>query len=204
MAALERIAADAQCLIVDLKRVSMIDASGALAFERLHARVRAKNVRLVLSGILQAHRRFLAVALAPLLSSLVVIASYLAYGMVAQDATSPSDVPPAAIWILAGGTTLGVVVLSLVNWTLSLFGHNLGYEYYGPTQKAGTLAIVFALVCIVVGALTFIIDFDAVEQGIRYGLPSRRGSSIISSGASGGVDRTMTTATGATGCRSRS
>lgn len=71
------------------------------------------------------------------------------------------------------GALVGVVVLSLVNWMLSLFGHNLGYEYYAPTQKAGTMAIVFALVCIVVGALTFILDFDAVEKGLQYGLPER-------------------------------
>ena len=71
------------------------------------------------------------------------------------------------------GALFGVVALSLVNWLLSLFGHNLGYEYYGPTEKGGALAIGFALVCIVVGALTFILDFNAVEQGIRYGLPHR-------------------------------
>jgi uncharacterized YccA/Bax inhibitor family protein len=71
------------------------------------------------------------------------------------------------------GALFGVVALSLVNWMLSLFGHNLGYEYYGPTDQAGKLAIGFALVCIVIGALTFILDFDAVEQGIRYGLPHR-------------------------------
>jgi uncharacterized YccA/Bax inhibitor family protein len=71
------------------------------------------------------------------------------------------------------GALFGVVILSLVNYFLSLFGHNLGYEYYAPTDKAGGLAIVFALVCIVVGALTFILDFDAVEKGIQYGLPHR-------------------------------
>jgi len=71
------------------------------------------------------------------------------------------------------GALFGIVALSLVNWLLSLFGHNLGYEYYGPTAKGGALAIGFALVCIVVGALTFILDFNAVEQGIRYGLPHR-------------------------------
>jgi len=71
------------------------------------------------------------------------------------------------------GALFGVVALSLVNWLLSLFGHNLGIVYYSPTDKGGGLAIVFSLVCIAVGALTFILDFDAVEQGIRYGLPHR-------------------------------
>lgn len=79
--------------------------------------------------------------------------------------------PKFARWVM--GALIGVVGLSLVNWLLSLFGKNLGIEYYGPTDKGGTLAIVFALVCIAVGALTFILDFDAVEKGIRYGLPER-------------------------------
>ncbi len=79
--------------------------------------------------------------------------------------------PKFARWVI--GALIGVVGLSLINWVLSLFGHNLGIEYYGPNQKAGALAIVFALVCIGVGALTFILDFDMVEKGVQYGLPER-------------------------------
>lgn len=71
------------------------------------------GVGIVLGGVLQAHRRFLAAALAPLLSSLVVIASYAAYGHLAAGATSIGDVPGSATLALAGGTTLGVVMLSL-------------------------------------------------------------------------------------------
>lgn len=71
------------------------------------------GVGIVLAGVLQAHRRFLAAALAPLLSSLVVIGAYVGYGLVAEPSTTPDDVSDGAIWLLAGGTTLGVVVLSL-------------------------------------------------------------------------------------------
>ncbi len=71
------------------------------------------GIGIVLAGILQAHRRFLAAALAPLLSSLVVIAAYLGYRFVAERSTTPADISNGAIWVLAGGTTLGVVVLSL-------------------------------------------------------------------------------------------
>ncbi len=74
-------------------------------------------------------------------------------------------------WVI--GALIGVVGLSLLNWVLALFGKNLGLVYYSPTEKPGTLAIVFSLVCIGIGALTFILDFDAVEQGLRYGLPER-------------------------------
>jgi putative peptidoglycan lipid II flippase len=71
------------------------------------------GVGIVLAGILQAHRRFLAAALAPLLSSLVVIAAYVGYRLVAERSTTPADLSSRATWVLAGGTTLGVVVLSL-------------------------------------------------------------------------------------------
>lgn len=71
------------------------------------------GVGIVLTGVLQAHRRFLAAALAPLFSSLVVIAAYLAYGQLTEPGTSAADVSSASIAVLAGGTTLGVVVLSL-------------------------------------------------------------------------------------------
>jgi uncharacterized YccA/Bax inhibitor family protein len=74
-------------------------------------------------------------------------------------------------WVI--GALIGVVGLSLVNWLLSLFGKNLGIQYYSPTDKGGTLAIIFSLICIGVGALTFILDFDVVEQGIAHGMPAR-------------------------------
>ncbi|HEV7171565.1 lipid II flippase MurJ [Pedococcus sp.] len=71
------------------------------------------GIGIVLTGVLQARRRFLAAALAPLLSSLVVIGAYLAYAAVTGPGRSADSVPAAAVWVLAGGTTLGVVVLSL-------------------------------------------------------------------------------------------
>ncbi|MGZ6942539.1 MAG: lipid II flippase MurJ, partial [Oryzihumus sp.] len=71
------------------------------------------GVGIVLTGVLQARRRFLAAALAPLLSSLVVIGAYLTYAAMTGPGRSADSVPDAAVWVLAGGTTLGVVVLSL-------------------------------------------------------------------------------------------
>lgn len=72
------------------------------------------GVGIVLGGILQAHRRFLAVAVAPLLSSVVVIATYLLYAPLAGSAAGdPATLPDGAAYTLSVGTTLGVVVLSL-------------------------------------------------------------------------------------------
>jgi uncharacterized YccA/Bax inhibitor family protein len=71
------------------------------------------------------------------------------------------------------GALIGVVVLSLVNWIVAMFGGNLHLVEYGVTGKVGFLPIIFSLVCIGVGALTFILDFDQIEQGVRYGLPEK-------------------------------
>lgn len=68
---------------------------------------------IILTGLLHAHRRFLAAALAPLASSLVVLGSYLWYGSIVQGQTAPSLVSAEAIRVLGWGTTLGVVVLSV-------------------------------------------------------------------------------------------
>jgi len=72
------------------------------------------GVGIVLGGVLQSHHRFVAAAIAPLMSSLVVIATYVAYAAVATDPAAPiAQVPAGATTILAVGTTLGVVALSL-------------------------------------------------------------------------------------------
>ncbi len=68
----------------------------------------------VLTGVLQAHRRFLWPALAPLLSSLVVIASYLAFRAVSGGGGGdPAHLSRTAELTLSVGTTLGVALLSL-------------------------------------------------------------------------------------------
>ncbi len=94
------------------------DQPGAVAVGTTMLRVFAVQVPLyglgiVLAGVLQAHRRFFAAALAPLLSSLVVMVSYVIYGSVVDGVTAPSDVSHGAVLLLAWGTTLGVVALSV-------------------------------------------------------------------------------------------
>ena len=62
------------------------------------------GLAVVSAGVLQAHRRFLAAATAPLLSSLVVITAYLIFAASAGT---------AALAALGWGTTAGVLVLAL-------------------------------------------------------------------------------------------
>ncbi len=72
------------------------------------------GVGVVLTGILQAQKRFLAPVLAPIASTLVVVVSYFVFGILAggmQD--SPTQLSDASLAWLAWGTTAGVAALSL-------------------------------------------------------------------------------------------
>ena len=70
------------------------------------------GLAVVLYGILQSHRRFGAPALAPLLSSLVVIGAYAAFGAIGGAYVNRlRELPPRAEYLLSGGTTLGVLAL---------------------------------------------------------------------------------------------
>jgi putative peptidoglycan lipid II flippase len=68
---------------------------------------------IVATGVLQAHRRFVAPALAPLLSSVVVIGCYAAYGAVAVRRGDIGALTRGEELLLALGTTAGVLVLTL-------------------------------------------------------------------------------------------
>ncbi|MFI5845671.1 murein biosynthesis integral membrane protein MurJ [Catenuloplanes sp. NPDC051500] len=70
------------------------------------------GVGVVLTGVLQSHRRFAWPVIAPLLSSLVVIGVYLAFGYTEGPGTDLGAVTSTGTTILAAGTTCGVVVLS--------------------------------------------------------------------------------------------
>ena len=102
------------------------------------------GVGIVLTGVLQGHRRFLAAAVAPLLSSLVVIAVYVAFGAAYDPDVPLGELPRDAVLLLAGGTTLGVAALSL---PLLVPAARLGVRWRptwrfpeGTGRRAGALA----------------------------------------------------------------
>ena len=78
-------------------------------------------IAVVLSGTLQAHRRFLAPALAPFVSSVVVIGAYAGFAALAESDRTPATVSSTAVAVLAVGTTLGVVALA-ATVVIPLFG----------------------------------------------------------------------------------
>ncbi|MFJ6154246.1 murein biosynthesis integral membrane protein MurJ [Micromonospora profundi] len=71
------------------------------------------GIGIVLTGVLQAHRRFAWPVLAPLLSSLTVIVVYLAFTASQGRLATVGGVSADGELLLSAGTTLGVVVLSL-------------------------------------------------------------------------------------------
>jgi uncharacterized YccA/Bax inhibitor family protein len=74
--------------------------------------------------------------------------------------------PKFTRWLL--GALIGVVGLMLVNLVVGLFTAD-GLHL----RDGGPLAIVFSLVCIGIAALTFLLDFDMIDQAIRRGAPER-------------------------------
>jgi putative peptidoglycan lipid II flippase len=67
----------------------------------------------VLGGVLQSAERFAWPALAPLLSSVVVIGAYVIYGVLAGNTDAVNGLSRADELVLSIGTTLGVAVLAL-------------------------------------------------------------------------------------------
>jgi uncharacterized YccA/Bax inhibitor family protein len=66
----------------------------------------------------------------------------------------------------------GILGIIVVNWVLSLFGVYTGLRG-DQAGNGGVLAIGFSIVVIVIASLTFILDFDLIEQSIQQGAPKR-------------------------------
>ena len=103
------------------------------------------GLSVVLFGLLQAYRRFTAPVLAPLVSSLVLIAAYLAF--VPLDKGLPlARLPTSAELVLSVGTTLGIAALVLVAlvpvWRLHLRFRPVLRFPPGVARRVGGLAIV--------------------------------------------------------------
>jgi putative peptidoglycan lipid II flippase len=88
------------------------------------------GLAVVLTGILQAHRRFAGPAVAPLVSSVVVATGYLLFAGLGGT-SSATDLPAGAELALGVGTTLGVAALA-VTLVPPLIGLRLGLR---PTLR---------------------------------------------------------------------
>jgi putative peptidoglycan lipid II flippase len=70
------------------------------------------GVAIVLTGVLQAHRRFAWPVVAPLLSSVTVAVAYLVFAVVDGRGAGVADLSSSGLLVLAVGTTAGVVVMA--------------------------------------------------------------------------------------------
>jgi putative peptidoglycan lipid II flippase len=110
------------------------------------------GLSVVLFGLLQAYRRFAGYALAPAISSLVLIASYLAFAPL--DKGLPlSRLPLSAELVLSVGTTVGIAMLVVVGlvptWRLRLRLRPMLRFPPGVARRAGGLAMVGVIELIV-------------------------------------------------------
>jgi putative peptidoglycan lipid II flippase len=105
------------------------------------------GLSVVLYGLLQSYRRFAAISIAPGISSLVLIACYLAF-VPLNKGLPLSRLPLSAELILSVGTTLGIAVLVLATvppvWRLHLHLRLRPVFRFPPgvARRAGGLALV--------------------------------------------------------------
>jgi putative peptidoglycan lipid II flippase len=131
--------AHAHCVRAD------VVATTTLMLEVFAPQIILSGLSVVLYGLLQAYRRFAGPALGPAISSLVVIAAYLAFAPL-DEGLPLARLPLAAELVLSVGTTMGVAALLLVavwpTWRLHLtFRPTLRFPA-GVARRAGGLAIV--------------------------------------------------------------
>jgi putative peptidoglycan lipid II flippase len=89
-------------------------AVGSRMLEVFAPQILLYGLAVVLYGILQAHRKFTGPALAPVLSSVVVIAAYIAFvPLGGAHTTDLTGLPTSAELMLSVGTTAGVAALVL-------------------------------------------------------------------------------------------
>ncbi|MEV0157457.1 lipid II flippase MurJ [Micromonospora sp. NPDC050686] len=129
------------------------------------------GVGIVLTGVLQAHRRFAWPVIAPLLSSVTVIGVYLAFAMAEGLLATVGGVSRAGQLLLAGGTTLGVVVLSLsLLIPLRALGLRLRPGYRFPAEaraRVGGLALA-GLVTVGAQQVALMVSLNQVTFGPTF------------------------------------
>ena len=95
-------------------RDQVVIDTAALLLRIFAVQVPLYGMSVVLSGILQAHHKFVMPALAPMLSSIVVIGAFLMFWQTGgSDSGDPAEVPVAALMWLGWGTTGGVIAFTL-------------------------------------------------------------------------------------------
>jgi putative peptidoglycan lipid II flippase len=112
------------------------------------------GVGAVAIGLLQAHRRFAAPMFAPILNNVVVIGTFVAYAIV-RGGRSPRvvGITTAEQTVLAVGTTLGVVAMTVALWpSLRSLGYRLHVRFDWRHEAVRHLVRLAAWVALYVAA----------------------------------------------------
>ncbi|SCG49358.1 murein biosynthesis integral membrane protein MurJ [Micromonospora halophytica] len=168
LAALVALLADPIVAVISDARTPAELAAGARMLRVFAPQLPLYGVGIVLTGVLQAHRRFAWPVIAPLLSSVTVIVVYLAFGLTEGRGASIAEVGRGAELILSGGTTLGVVALSLsLLVPLRRLGLRLRPGYGFPADaraRVGGLAVAGA-VTVAAQQLALVVVLNRVSGG---------------------------------------
>ena len=126
------------------------------------------GISVVLYGLLQSYRRFAAPSIGPGISSLVLIACYLAF-VPLNKGHSLAQLPFTAELVLSVGTTLGIAVLVVVairpTWRLRLQFRPVLRFPPGVARRAGGLALVGVIELVAIDVASVV----SIELANRYG-----------------------------------
>lgn len=137
----------------------------ALLFRVFALQIVFYGIGALATGILNIHRRFFLPTFAPVMNNLIVILSFTGYALLAESA------PEAAVYTLAGGTTFGVAIMSLILVPPALrLGYRPGIRLRHPALRPAVrlagpvLVLVAATVGVQVVANLFASRFDGVDE----------------------------------------
>ncbi len=150
-------------------------AAGVTMLQVFAPMVPLYGLGIVLTGVLQAHRRFAWPALAPLLSSVTVMISYVIFAVVAGTKPDMSTVDTGEILILALGTMAAAGVLS---GCLLIPVHRMGLRlrptlHVEPEQRQLVSSLALA------GMVTIGVQQLARLVAIKLGLAAGDGAYVI-------------------------
>jgi putative peptidoglycan lipid II flippase len=138
----------------------------------------------VLTGLLNAHRRFAVPMFAPVLNNVIVMATFIAFralhphGLPTLQTLSTGDK-----FLLGGGTTLGVITMTVVLWPFVLRLKDQRYsarelDWRNPAIKhVGRLAK-FSLAYVIVNQIGLWVVF-ALANGVRGGVTAYQNAFIL-------------------------
>ncbi|MBX6724175.1 MAG: virulence factor MviN, partial [Dactylosporangium sp.] len=150
-------------------------ATGARMLRVFAPQLPLYGIGIVLTGVLQAHHRFAWPVLAPLLSSVTVIGTYLTVALVDTRGVDLATLSGPGEAVLSVGTTAGVAVLSLcllIPLRPLALALRPRYGFPGDARAAvGKLALA--------GAATVAAQQVALVVALRYALAGPEGSVVL-------------------------